>query len=135
MYGPGAPPEIVAVFDWELSTLGDPLTDLGWLLSYWRDPKDPEPAVPELTADFMTREGYPSRRELVTRWESATGFDYEHDRFYRTLAVYKLCALGEMFYRRYLEGNSDDDLYPLMESRVPALAERAVRIIEGGEPL
>jgi aminoglycoside phosphotransferase (APT) family kinase protein len=135
MYGPGTPPEIVAVFDWELSTLGDPRTDLGWLLSYWRDPKDPEPAVPELTADFMTREGYPTRRALVARWEDATGFRYDHDRFYRTLAVYKLCALGEMFYRRYLEGNSDDDLYPLMESRVPALAERAVRIIEGDEPL
>jgi aminoglycoside phosphotransferase (APT) family kinase protein len=135
MYGPEDRPEVVAVFDWELSTLGDPRTDLGWLLSYWRESKDPAPAVPELTADFMERDGYPSRRDLVDRWEAATGLDYEHDRFYRALAVYKLCALGEMFYRRYLEGNSDDDLYPLMETRVPALAERAQRIVEGEEPL
>jgi hypothetical protein len=47
------------------------------------------------------------------------------------LAAYKLAALGEMFFRRYLEGNSDDPLYPLMEERVPALADAAVDIIEG----
>ncbi|XVH30285.1 phosphotransferase family protein [Haloferacaceae archaeon DSL9] len=135
MYGPGAEPEIVGVFDWELSTLGDPLADLGWLLLFWRDAGDPEPAVPELVSSFMEREGYPTRRELVDRYESATGRSFDHDRFYRALAAYKLCGLGEMFYARYLQGNSDDDLYPAMEERVPALAERALRIIEGEETL
>ncbi|UIP00790.1 phosphotransferase family protein [Halobaculum sp. CBA1158] len=135
MFAPGTPPELVAVFDWELSALGDPLTDLGWMLSFWRDPGDPAPATPELTSTFMEREGYPSRRDLVARYEDATGIDYERDRFYRTLAVYKLAALGEMFYRRYLEGNSDDPLYPTMETRVPALAERCLRIVDGEEPL
>ncbi|WP_458209964.1 phosphotransferase family protein [Haladaptatus sp. NG-SE-30] len=135
MFGPETPPQLVAVFDWEMSTLGDPRADLGWMLSYWRDAKDPEPAVPELTATFMEREGYPTRRELVERYENQTGITFEHERFYRVLAVYKLAALGEMFYRRYLEGNSDDSMYPRMEERVPALADRAVRIIEGDEPL
>ena len=135
MFAPGTPPELVAVLDWELSALGDPLTDLGWMLSFWRDPGDPAPATPDLTSTFMEREGYPNRRELVARYEDATGIDYEHDRFYRTLAVYKLAALGEMFYRRYLEGNSDDPLYPTMETRVPALAERCLRIVNGEEPL
>jgi len=135
MFGPGTPPELVGVFDWEMATLGDPRADLGWLLSYWRDPGDPDPVTPELTATFMAADGYPTRRELVDRYEAATGVEYARDRFYRTLAVYKLAALGEMFYRRYLEGNSDDDLYPLMENRVPALAERARRIIDGDEPL
>ncbi|MFC4551218.1 MULTISPECIES: phosphotransferase family protein [Halorussus] len=135
MFGPGTPPKLVGVFDWEMATLGDPLADLGWMLSYWRDPDDPEPATPELTATFMEAEGYPSRRDLVDRYEEATGFEYDDDRFYRTLAVYKLAALGEMFYRRYLEGNSDDPLYPKMEERVPALGERAKRIIDGEEPL
>ncbi len=135
MFGPGVPPELVAVFDWEMSTLGDPLADLGWMLAYWRDPKDPDPAVPELTAQFMEREGYPTRRELVARYETQSGIEFEHGRFYRALAVYKLAALGEMFFRRHLEGNSDDSMYPKMEERVPALAERAERIIEGDEPL
>ncbi|MEZ3115140.1 phosphotransferase family protein [Halobaculum sp. MBLA0147] len=135
MFAPGTPPELVGVFDWELSTLGDPRTDLGWLLSFWRDPDDPEPAVPELGTTFTEREGYPTRRELVARWEDATGFTYEHDRFYRALAVYKLAALGEMFFRRHLEGNGDDELYPLMRDRVPAMAERCLRIVDGDEPL
>jgi aminoglycoside phosphotransferase (APT) family kinase protein len=130
-----ADPELIGVFDWEMATLGDPRADLGWMLSYWRDAKDPEPAVPELTATFMEREGYSTRRALVERWEARTGFAFEHERFYRTLAVYKLAALGEMFFRRYLEGNSDDPMYPQMEDRVPALAARARRIIDGEEPL
>ncbi|SDJ49751.1 phosphotransferase family protein [Natronorubrum texcoconense] len=135
MFAPGTPPELIAVFDWEMSTLGDPRADLGWMLSYWRDAKDPEPSIPELTTRFMEREGYSSRAELVARWEELTGLEFEHERFYRTLAVYKLAGLGEMFFRRYLEGNSDNPMYPKMEERVPALADRAKRIIDGDEPL
>ena len=83
----------------------------------------------------MTREGYPTREELVERYETHTGIEYENDRFYRALAVYKLAGLGEMFFRRYLEGNADDPLYPKMETGVPELADRALRIIQGEEPL
>lgn len=135
IYGPETPPEALAVVDWELSTLGNPLTDLGWALAFWRDPKDPPTAVPELVPTFMEREGYLSRQDLVDRYERHTGLNFEHERFYRTLAVYKLIALGEMFFRRHREGNSDDPLYPLMEDRVPKIADRAHRIIDGAEPL
>jgi len=83
----------------------------------------------------MTQDGYLTRRELLDRYEEATGFTFEHERFYRALAVYKLAGLGEMFFRRYLEGNSDDPMYPKMRDGVPALADRAMRIIEGEEPL
>ncbi|AHG04107.1 aminoglycoside phosphotransferase [Halobacterium sp. DL1] len=135
MYAPGTPPAVVGVLDWELATLGDPLTDLGWLLAFWRDDGDPEPSVPELQTTITERPGYATRAELVDRYEQRTGVNLEHDRFYRTLAVYKLAGLGEMFFRRHLEGNSDDPLYPVMEHRVPDLAERAMRIIDGEETL
>ncbi|MFB6095545.1 MAG: phosphotransferase family protein [Halodesulfurarchaeum sp.] len=135
MVAPGSPPQLLGVFDWEMSTLGDPRTDLGWFAIYWYDEKDPDPAVPELTDTFMTRAGYPSRQELIDEYVSQTGITFENERFYRTLAVFKLGALGEMFYRRYLEGNSDDPMYPLMEERVPDLLRRAQRIIDGDEPL
>ena len=137
MFGPGDDPEIVAIFDWEMSTLGDPFTDLGWMLSYWWDAKDPDP--PEgsktLNTTFMAGEDYPTRRELVDRYEERTGFSFDDERFYRTLAVYKLAGLGEMFFRRHLEGNADDPMYPKMEAGVPSMADRAMRIIEGEEPL
>lgn len=137
MYAPGTPPEINAIFDWEMSTLGDPLTDVGWMLAYWRDPKDPEPpsATESLMRTFMAREGYPTRLELVERYEEQTGFEFDNERFYRVLAVYKLAGLGEMFFRRHLEGNAADPMYPKMREGVPQLAEWAERIIEGEEPL
>jgi len=136
MFGEDAPPEIVSVFDWEMSTLGDPFTDLGWMLSYWPDEDDEDAEVGTSdSAEYLLREGYSSRVELVERYEDVTGYEFENERFYRVLAVYKLGALGEMFFRRYIQGNSDDETYPLMEERVPALARRALRIIEGEEQL
>ena len=137
MFATDEEPRINAVFDWEIATLGDPFTDLGWMLSYWWDGKDPEPpeSTDSLSSTFMTREGYPTRRELVDRYEARTGLEFENERFYRVLAVYKLAGLGEMFFRRYLEGNSDDPMYPKMRHGVPALAQRAQRIIDGEEPL
>ncbi len=131
MYAPGTPPAVVAVFDWELSTLGDPLADLGWLLLFWHDDGDPDPAMPDLLPPFTAREGYPTRRELVDRYEARTGRTVRHERFYRALAAYKMAALGEMFLARHLNDDGDDPLYPKMESRVPALAERALAYVEG----
>jgi aminoglycoside phosphotransferase (APT) family kinase protein len=135
MFGPGTPPELVGVFDWELAALGDPFTDLGWMLAFWYDAGDPDPAVPDLMPTLTASAGYPTRRELVDRYEDARGVTFERDRFYRALAVYKLAGLGEMFFRRHLEGNSDDPLYPKMADGVPRLAAHARRIIDGEQPL
>ncbi|MFW5903152.1 MAG: phosphotransferase family protein [Halolamina sp.] len=135
LFEPGTPPSIGAIFDWEMATLGDPRADLGWLLAYWRDDADGSGTDAVRAPQFTAAEGYPSRRDLVERWEAQTGLTFEHQRFYRVLAVYKLAGLGEMFFRRHLEGNAADDLYPAMESRVPALAERAMRIRDGDDPL
>jgi aminoglycoside phosphotransferase (APT) family kinase protein len=135
MFGESDTPELVGIFDWELSTLGDPRFDLAWVLTYWRDDDDPEVAIPELIPSFTERPGYPTKRELVDRYENATGITFEHSRFYRVLSVYKLTALCEMFFRRHLEGNSDNPMYPKMRNRVPKMAEWAMRIIDGEEPL
>jgi len=133
MFGTGTPPELVGVFDWEMCTRGDPSMDLGWMLVYWPDEGD---AVDDpMRPTFQTREGYPTRRELLDRYEHRTGRTYENDRFYRTFGVFKMASACEMMYRRYLEGNSDNPAYPKMETRVPKIAERAVRIIDGEEPL
>jgi aminoglycoside phosphotransferase (APT) family kinase protein len=131
MYGPGTPPEVVAVFDWELSTLGDPLADLGWLLLFWHDEGDPDPAMPDLMSTFTAREGYPTREALIARYEAATGREFVHERFYRALAAYKMAGLGEMFLARHLNDDSDDPLYPKMETQVPELAARTLAYVEG----
>lgn len=135
IFEPDGSPKIAAIVDWEMSTLGDPLTDLSWLLTYWEDAGDEDCAIPELIPTFTRREGYPTKADLVNQYERATGTTFEHDRFYRALAVYKLAAICEMFYRRYLEGSSDDSMYPKMRERVPTMVDWALRIIEGEEPI
>ena len=136
VFGPGTPPEITGVLDWEMSTLGDPLCDLGWLLFFWPEEKDPLPPIMQTIAPpFLTVGEYPTRATLTERYEDKTGFAVDNHRFYRVLAVYKMAALGEMFYARYLMGNSDNRFYEMMDDGVPAMAEQAIDIIEGDQPL
>ena len=136
LFASGTPPEIAGVLDWEMSTLGDPLCDLGWLLFFWLDPEDDlTPLMQTMAPSFTTHEAYLTRGELVERYEEQTGVTVENQRFYRVLAVYKMAALGEMFFARYLMGNSDNTLYQMMEDGVPTMAGHAVEIIEGDRPL
>lgn len=136
LYGPGTPPELAGVLDWEMSTLGDPLCDLGWLLFFWLDDdQDLKPIMQTNASIFLTEDGYHSRKELVSRYEEKTGVTVQNMKFYRVLAVYKMAALGEMFYARYLMGNSDNSYYAMMEDGVPQLAECAIEIIEDERPL
>ena len=132
MFGPEASPELIGVFDWEMSTLGDPLADLGWLLRFWRDVDDPDFGIPdELAPPVTTRTGYPTRRELVDGYEYRTGRAFVNPRFYRTLAEYKITVACEAMYLRYVTGASDDPMYPLLEDAVPAMAERAKAVADG----
>lgn len=147
----GTPPQVTAILDWEMAGVGNPRADLGWFLALWSEPDDPDVVTPEFEErygdhpfyeavaedDALTaRPGYPSRAELVDRYEERTGIDYRDDRFYRALGVYKLVAICERFHEVYLT-NPDDSkaTYPIMELLVPLLAERAALIVEGDLPL
>jgi aminoglycoside phosphotransferase (APT) family kinase protein len=136
MFGPGTPPRMTGVLDWELATLGDPLADLGWMVLFWRDEGDSDPALPEgLVPTFMEHTDYPTRRDLVARYEDRTGREFTNQRFYRGLAAYKIVTTTEAMYFRYLAGDADDPLYPALEAGVPELAQRAQRIVDGEERL
>lgn len=136
IFGPGTPANLSGVLDWEMSTLGDPLCDLGWLLFFWfEDTTQVSPIMQSMGPVFLPNEGYYSRAELVERYQEQTGVPVENVTFYRTLAVYKMAALGEMFYARYLMGHSDNTFYAMMEDGVPMLAEQGIELIEGERPL
>lgn len=97
---------VAAVLDWELATIGDPLADLGYLLTSY--PVPVEPPVPTAAMGTAVLEaGYPSRAELLNRYVAATGADISNIDWYAALAMYKLAALYEYSRNRFEEGVGD----------------------------
>ena len=125
MYAPGLPVRLIGLLDWEMSTLGDPLADLGYLLTFWRETSDPPPTFAGEKAWQLTEEpGYPTRAELVERYASQTGLTLTTQTlaFYRGLAAWKMAILLEGSYKRYLAGVTDDPFFAELTQGVPALA-------------
>ncbi|MDQ1617506.1 MAG: hypothetical protein QOE19_75 [Actinomycetota bacterium] len=125
--GEGAAPAtgaVAAVVDWEMATVGDPRADLGYLLSFWVEAGERYP-LGELV---VTGTGFPSRAELVDRWESGTGRSAGDTTWFRTLAVWKLAVLLEASYHRHLAGTTDDPLFATLATGVPDLLGHARRI-------
>jgi len=131
----GEQPRVGGVIDWETTWLGDPRTELGYLLLRWRDEGDPIPPVEaiaerhpekdvtgELTggvapwiAPYSTEPGSPTRQELVEHYETKTGITFEHESFYRTLAAYDLAAIWEDIYREQRRSGPADGWEPQIE--------------------
>jgi len=130
LLSPG-PLRLTAILDWEMSTIGDPLADLGWMLSFWRDATDPtDDDLLELPAPTRAP-GFSSRAELTERYEARTGRPVGDLTFYVALAVWKLAILLEGSYARHLAGATDDPFFARMQEGVPALARRALRLASG----
>lgn len=126
-----APVRLRAILDWELATLGDPLADVGYLCALWAQRGDPPMGSFELSG--VTRaEGFPTREELVARYEAASGRAMTDIRWYRTLALWKATIFMEGNYRRALAGSTDDPWLHGFGDGVVTLAERARELTLGG---
>jgi aminoglycoside phosphotransferase (APT) family kinase protein len=91
---PTSPGRIVAVLDWEMSTLGDPLTDLGTFLAYWSEEADgPVLAAARVMAPVTAADGFPTRAEIVRRYAARTGFDVSDVEWYQAFAFFKLAVV------------------------------------------
>jgi len=126
---PGPPARVSAIIDWELATIGDPLVDLGLLLAFW-GPERAEPiAMPAVQA--LTRDpAAPSRRELADYYTSLTGRPTRGLGFYMVLAFFKLAAIVEGAYARFLAGDVDSPYARALARDVPALLADAARMAE-----
>jgi aminoglycoside phosphotransferase (APT) family kinase protein len=130
MFAPHSPPELAAIFDWELATIGDPLADVGYLLATWAEAGDEPNAIAMLGG--VTREpGFPTRDELVARYEQASGRSMRDVPWYMTLALWKSAVFLEGSYKRRLSGTTDDPFFDLLDEGVPKIAERAWAIAQG----
>jgi len=132
MYAPEPPARILAIVDWEMATIGDPLADLGYLLSFWREPGDPTLGLLGDTAWRISElPGFPTRRELVQRYAQRTGREMRDVDFYVALAIWKLAVLLEGSYKRHLAGTTDDPFFATLGEGIPALAQRALAVCHG----
>lgn len=129
MFAPQAPPRLLAVFDWEMSTLGDPLADLGYFSVCWIDREDP--AGPSFNQGITRQQGFSRRRELMQRYSERSGRDVSELRWYETLALWKATIFMEGNYKRASLGATDDPFLRESEHIVTQLAARAEKIAFG----
>jgi aminoglycoside phosphotransferase (APT) family kinase protein len=126
MLGPDG--SILAVLDWELCTLGDPLADVGLLLVYWTNRGESASALLEPTT---TLEGFPSREDLVARYAATSGRDASAVDYYVAFGYWKLACILEGVYARYrggVMGNASG--FEGFAAQVEMLATRALATIE-----
>ncbi|MBS1894442.1 MAG: phosphotransferase family protein [Actinobacteria bacterium] len=128
-FAPGAPARLVAVLDWEMATIGDPLADLGFLTATWLQGDDPERLLG--LSQAATEPGYPTRADLIERYASVSGLDVEGLAWYQALALWKLAILLEGSYRRYQAGTTDDPFFARLETGIPNLAEQSWAALSG----
>ncbi|HEY2662120.1 MAG TPA: phosphotransferase family protein [Caulobacteraceae bacterium] len=118
-------PELAAIVDWELTTIGDPLLDLGWLMATW--PEDGRPLDGNLSVTPW--DGFPSASELIDRYAGQTERDMSHMTWYGVLACYKLGVILEGSHARAAAGKADKITGDRLHAQTLGLFQRALRWI------
>jgi aminoglycoside phosphotransferase (APT) family kinase protein len=118
------PARVVAVLDWDMCTLGDPLADLGYLLNYWVEPGD-DPEWREVAAMPTWRAGFPTRSQATARYAERTGFDVGEIGWYEVFAAFKLAVIIQQIHIRWRRGQTQDERFRDYGGRVAALARKA----------
>ncbi len=124
------PGRVVAIFDWELATIGDPLADLGYLTVTWVQADDPEDTMFSSLSAVTRGEGFPTREQMIARYEERSGRPMGALHWYQALALWKAAVFMEGNYKRFLAGSTDDAFLGMFDEGVPALAEKAWEIAQ-----
>jgi aminoglycoside phosphotransferase (APT) family kinase protein len=122
------PGQMVAIFDWDMCTLGDPLCDLGALLTYWTEPTD-TPYMQMITSMPLGELGFMTRRELVERYAAKSGRSIHDIHFYHALGLYRLVVIIAQIYIRYQRGQTQDKRFAAFEELIPLIAKAAKEVI------
>ncbi len=120
---------VAGILDWEMSTLGDPLMDLGTAISYWIDPHDPDD-MQLIRWGPTTLPGMYTRPQLVERYAKATGRNVDNMVFYLAYAYFKTAVIAQQIYYRYHQGLTKDERFAFFIEATKILLRAAVRTIE-----
>lgn len=124
------PARIVAVLDWEMCTVGDPLVDLGLALTYWTmlggGKSDENSSLRAIT----NGPGWMTREEIIERYQSGTGRDLSRIVFYETFARFKVAVVIQQIYFRFAKGQTSDERFRNLDVMVNALAREALELAQ-----
>ena len=126
------PARIVAVLDWEMSTVGDPLVDLGLALTYWTmlggsaGKSDENSSLRAIT----NGPGWLTREEIIERYQNETGRDLSRIVFYETFARFKVAVVIQQIYFRFAKGQTRDERFRHLDVMVDALAREALELAQ-----
>ena len=122
------PDRVTAIFDWDMTTLGDPLIDVGTLLNYWPNSDDP-PALSRVSHPGMESMGLATRAEIVERYAQASGLDLGGISWYEAFGQWKTATVLQQLHYRWKVGDSTDPRMETIATRVPALIEVAQQLL------
>lgn len=124
---PDAPGEIRAVLDWEMATLGDPMTDLGMFALYWEGWAGLDNPITAVPGDHPA---FPRQGDLIARYASRTGADLDRFGWYLGFAYFKLAVILEGIHFRYVEGLTVGEGFGRIGAMVPVLVNRGVAVLD-----
>jgi aminoglycoside phosphotransferase (APT) family kinase protein len=128
MYSSGDPGRVEAVLDWEMTTVGDPLVDLGLTLCYW-DPPDAD--VRDGPVPCLTRgPGWFTREQLIEQYAARTGCKLDSLPFHEILGIFKLAVIIQQIYYRWFKGQTRDERFARFHLRVDSLIRAAHERVE-----
>ncbi len=133
MFALDDPGRIVAVFDWDMCTLGDPFSDLGALLTYWTEPDDP-PYLQAIAQMPVGDRRFWSRAQLVEHYAAITGRDVSDVAFYHALGLFRLGVIAAQIYIRYVRGQTKDERFANLGTIIPLIAQAAYHVINNTSP-
>lgn len=128
-FDPASPDRVTSIFDWDMTTLGDPLIDLGTLLNYWPDPADP-PDASRASHPGLTQMGLPTRREIIARYAALAGVEVAAVRWWEAFALWKTVVVVQQLHRRWVRGESTDPRMATIADRIPALIRAATVVFQ-----
>ena len=128
----GARPAVAAVVDWEMSTVGDPLADLGLALMYWADPRDADLLAINVGAVVTSMPGFLTRAQVADRYAELTGRDLSDIGYYVAFGCFKLAVVLEGIHARFLQQKTVGEGFEREGPAVPVLIKRALQILDSG---
>ena len=128
-FAPATPDRVATIFDWDMATIGEPLMDLGTLLSYWPDPADTHGDA-EIYHPGIAALGLPARSEVVDRYAASLGADVAAVRWYEGFACWRTAVSLQQLYRRYARGETADARMAGKQEAARRQARRAWRVLD-----